>query len=265
MSSSYSGPQLNRPYYQLPPVTTSTPQASRPESILSPWSVSSQSSADHLSLTLPPLFPGDFVEVPSSFHALQSPRIHPFEPPVTALQPTHSPSPPPHSRRQGDLYAVPDSDSPLFLNFENSSQPQSPRSPIPRGSNVVDLTESSPVIMAPSSRKRKPAAEEAQASVKRRQASPPRESQNTLENSPLNTPSTNVEELDMVNIDDDQKLEEFRAKQQEDLIKQQNQEKANKPIKLTDFQCIICLDSPTDLTVTHCGKSVILHIAFMIC
>lgn len=58
----------------------------------------------------------------------------------------------------------------------------------------------------------------------------------------------------MVNIDSDQKLEEFRAKQQEDLIKQQNQEKADKPVKLTDFQCIICLDSPTDLTVTHCGK-----------
>jgi hypothetical protein len=25
-------------------------------------------------------------------------------------------------------------------------------------------------------------------------------------------------------------------------------------VKFTDFQCIICLDSPTDLTVTHCGK-----------
>lgn len=65
-----------------------------------------------------------------------------------------------------------------------------------------------------------------------------------------------VEELDMVEIDSDRKLEEFRKKQQAELINQQNREKADKPVKLTDFQCIICLDSPTDLTVTHCGKFV---------
>lgn len=265
MSSSYSDPQLNRPFYQMTQITIPAPQASRPESALSPWSASSQNSADHLSLTLPPLFPGGFAEVPLSYQHLQSPRVRPFEPPVTVLQTPHSPSPPLHSRRRGDLYAVQDSDSSLFLNFESNSQPQSPRSPIPRPSSVVDLTESSPIIMAPPSRKRKPAAEEAHESAKRRQSSPPSESQNILKNSPSRIASTKVEELDMVNIDNDQKLEEFRAKQQEDLIKQQNQEKADKPVKLTDFQCIICLDSPTDLTVTHCGKFAIIAVPFTIC
>jgi predicted transcriptional regulator len=66
--------------------------------------------------------------------------------------------------------------------------------------------------------------------------------------------ANDVEVLDMVDIDDDQKYNDFKSRQQAGLLKQQNQEKADRPVKLSEFQCIICLDNPTDLTVTHCGS-----------
>jgi len=61
------------------------------------------------------------------------------------------------------------------------------------------------------------------------------------------------EMVDLVDIDDDEKYEDFKAKQQAELIKQQQLDEATKPAKLAEFQCIICMDNPTDLTVTHCG------------
>jgi hypothetical protein len=62
-----------------------------------------------------------------------------------------------------------------------------------------------------------------------------------------------AEVVDLVNLDDDVKYEDFRNKQQEELIKQQNKDESNRPVKLAGFQCIVCMDNPTDLTVTHCG------------
>jgi hypothetical protein len=107
--------------------------------------------------------------------------------------------------------------------------------------------------MAPQSKKRRLSGVEAQAAAKRRQATSLQEGDRG-EGDESNAFEEHIDELDMVNIDDDRKLEEFRNKQREDQIKQQNHEKAEKPVKLSDFQCIICLDSPTDLTVTHCGE-----------
>jgi len=66
-------------------------------------------------------------------------------------------------------------------------------------------------------------------------------------------PTENVEVVDLAENDNLQEYEAAKAKRQEDLIKQQNQEEATKPLKLVEFQCIICMDNPTDLTVTHCG------------
>jgi len=70
-----------------------------------------------------------------------------------------------------------------------------------------------------------------------------------------------VELVDLSAVEGDRQYEDFAAKEealkaqaQADLIKAQNQAEANKPIKLAEFQCIICMDNPTDLTVTHCGK-----------
>lgn len=250
MASAYPDRQPYRPFYTLPPVTISDTQGSRPTSAQSPWSVTSQSSADHLSLTLPSLSPGDLAEDPSLYERLQSPSIYLPEPSATMPYPQqrHSPVIPPQSRPRTEIYSVPDSDpSDLFFNFEGTSQPQSPHPSITRASSIVDLTESSPLNMQATSRKRKPNGEENQTTIKRRRgATPIMGSEEGVENK--------VEEVDLVEIDNDRKLEEFRMKQQAELIKQQNREKADKPLKLSDFQCVICLDSPTDLTVTHCGK-----------
>lgn len=259
MASSYSDHQQYHPFYPLPPLTTTNNQNPRPTSAQSPWSVTSQSSADHLSLTLPslspPFTPGDLAEDPSFYERLQSPSSYLPEPPTTIprSQPQHSPIILPQSRPQAEIYRNFDTPD-LFLNFEEGSQPQSPQPPITRASSVVDLTESPPIDMEAPSRKRKTASEGSHTPFKRRRGATPTGVNEGSNSQSMAPGDAEVEELDMVEIDNDRKLEDFRKKQQAELISQQNREKADKPVKLTDFQCIICLDSPTDLTVTHCGK-----------
>jgi hypothetical protein len=258
-SSAYPDHQQYRPFYTLPPVTTTNNQSSRPTSAQSPWSATSGNSAEHLSLTLPPLSPpftpGDLADDPSFYERLQSPSAYLPEPsvPMPRPQPQDSPIIIPRSHPQAEIYRG--SDTPdFFLNFDDGSLPQSPQPPITRASSIVDLTESPPNDMAPSSRKRKPTSEGNQTPLKRRRGATPIGFDEGSNSQSLGSGGAGVEELDMVEIDSDRKLEEFRKKQQAELISQQNREKADKPVKLTDFQCIICLDSPTDLTVTHCGK-----------
>jgi hypothetical protein len=106
--------------------------------------------------------------------------------------------------------------------------------------------------MAPPSKKRKPIAENETASKRTRIFS-------HAETKPSDLQASEVEVLDMVEVDDDQKYEDFKSKQQAELLKQQTQEKPDKPVKLSEFQCIICLDNPTDLTVTHCGMLHVSH------
>jgi hypothetical protein len=122
---------------------------------------------------------------------------------------------------------------------------------------VVDLTESSPAnnnnntttsAMAP--RKRKADTPGEGRSSKAPRASASRRSVST----PAAPPKVESPEMvDLVDIEDDEQYEDFKAKQQAELIKQQQLDEANKPAKLAEFQCIICMDNPTDLTVTHCG------------
>jgi hypothetical protein len=255
----YSDHQQYPPFYALSQVTTTNNQNSRPASAQSPWSATSGSSAEHLSLTLPslspPFTPGDLAEDPSIYERLQSPSSYLPEPsgPMPRSQPQDSPIILPRLRPQAESYRGLDAPD-LFLNFEDNSLPQSPQQPITRASSIVDLTESPPSEMAPSSRKRKPTSEGNQMSPKRRRGTTPIGFDEGSNSQSVGAKDANVEEIDMVEIDSDRKLEEFRKKQQEERISQQNREKADKPVKLTDFQCIICLDSPTDLTVTHCGK-----------
>jgi len=63
----------------------------------------------------------------------------------------------------------------------------------------------------------------------------------------------NVQLVDLSGVDDSTQYEQLRAKEQAESIKQQALAQANKPVKLAEFQCIICMDNPTDLTITHCG------------
>ncbi|KAG9242095.1 hypothetical protein BJ878DRAFT_544589 [Calycina marina] len=59
--------------------------------------------------------------------------------------------------------------------------------------------------------------------------------------------------VDLLDIDSHESYEAIKAKEHANIIARQKLEEANRPVKLSDFQCIICLDSPTDLTTTHCG------------
>jgi selenocysteine lyase/cysteine desulfurase len=80
----------------------------------------------------------------------------------------------------------------------------------------------------------------------------------TLSNSSPTQPKTrfqslDIEELDLVHVNDNEAYRNYQSQTQAEALKLQRQEEADKPIKLSAFQCIICLDNPTDLTVTFCG------------
>ncbi|KAF7900056.1 hypothetical protein EAF00_004392 [Botryotinia globosa] len=127
---------------------------------------------------------------------------------------------------------------------------------------VVDLTESSPAMVPPPERRRalsgtslRPATLTRPKSPKRRK--PVLSKSTSAKRRKLSPSETKPEEdVEVVDLAENSNLEEYeaaKAKRQEDLIKQQNQDEATKPVKLVEFQCIICMDNPTDLTVTHCG------------
>jgi len=59
-----------------------------------------------------------------------------------------------------------------------------------------------------------------------------------------------IEEIDLTEAGSNNKL---LAKAREDLLKMQKVDGPEKP-KLADFKCVICLDDPTDLAATPCGK-----------
>ena len=60
---------------------------------------------------------------------------------------------------------------------------------------------------------------------------------------------TEIEEIDLIDVDDDTKLSNAL---QEEAIRSQ-QAAAEKPAKLSDLQCVICLEKLTDMTITKCG------------
>lgn len=57
-------------------------------------------------------------------------------------------------------------------------------------------------------------------------------------------------------VDDDAGLSKVLEQQRMATIKAQ-QEQANKPVKLSTLQCIICMENMKDLTATHCGSLVL--------
>lgn len=263
-----SSNDFNSPYSYSPPYS---PPDGNSNVSRSPWSASSQTGSGFDSLTLPPLNPdSNFTDLPSFnpsqyFDAL--PRLSspdPFLPdPATARQREDQQSPSNQQARrhspQLSQYRVNQSESPdpfeNFVDYTSEPEAQSP-SQMPsrshnttRSSSVVDLTESSP--MAPNRKRKAEDQGEGRATkVSRASGSASRSSRSTP-TSQLKYENADI--VDLVNVEDEAQYADFRAKQQAEAIKQQAQEEANRPIKLAEFQCIICMDNPTDLTVTHCG------------
>lgn len=65
--------------------------------------------------------------------------------------------------------------------------------------------------------------------------------------------SHKIEEVDLRDVGNDKGLLKVLEQQRMATIKAQ-QEQANKPIKLSTLQCIICMENMKDLTSTHCGR-----------
>lgn len=113
---------------------------------------------------------------------------------------------------------------------------------------VFDLTDSPPVTVSEETGKRLATS-----------TTDERPTKNARVNSSGDASKTRIkmsEEIDMVDLRDVDTMaqwEEKKAKEAAEALKERNLMEANKPFKLSDFQCIICMDSPTDLTITHCG------------
>jgi len=240
-------------FFILPPLNH---EAYRPAHTESPWSASSHNLGDHLSLTLPSITPGDLAENSSLFYRLQSPSNLLSEAPISALsqRDSHRSSQLSRPRPVASHSLDPFSASPVDL----SSLFGSPPPQVSRASSIVDLTESSPGTMAPQYGKRerdRTLGEPTSAQQKKRRttSTPKKESKPKEENVFRDHSSEEIEQVDLVDVDDDVKYADYRSSQQAAMLKQQQEDDAIKYSKLSKFTCIICLDNPTDLSVTACG------------
>ncbi len=72
---------------------------------------------------------------------------------------------------------------------------------------------------------------------------------------------TKIEEADLTDVNDDNALLEILEKQRDQQREQQRlkaikaqQDLAKQPVTFSSLKCIICMETMTDVTVTHCGK-----------
>lgn len=63
--------------------------------------------------------------------------------------------------------------------------------------------------------------------------------------------SSPVEEVDL--MDDTNQLQSALQKQRVEQMKAQERP-SDKPLRLSTLTCVICMDTPTDITATSCGK-----------
>ncbi|KAL2075242.1 hypothetical protein VTL71DRAFT_185 [Oculimacula yallundae] len=247
----------------------------------SPWS-SSSTSTDFDSLTLPPINPdNNDSELPSlsnprffdALSRIQAP-IFSVPGPSTAAVNTNTNSrpqsrtsqtnqePPPSNQQQRrtpppvSQYRLAGFESPDpfdDLNFDDffPAPEQIPSASSSRRSSFVDLTRSSPDMAPATSRKRKATTPAAGRASKVTKNSTSKVSRPT--SAAGKKEMADVQTIDLVDIDDKEEYDERMRKEQAEMIKKQNQAEATKSVKLAEFQCIICMDNPTDLTVTFCG------------
>ena len=135
--------------------------------------------------------------------------------------------------------------------------------PFPRIPNdFVDLTDDNADLdMPPMRSRRRPSRPRPSASASSQGADRPGKRRKTAA-SPgqhqrsVNKGDSDIEEIDLKDVDDDNGLSKALQKQQEMAIKAQRKEESDKPLKLSSLQCIICLESMTDITATNCGEFV---------
>ena len=125
-------------------------------------------------------------------------------------------------------------------------------------SEFVDLTnEASPPTMPPTTRTKRRASRSipsdapstAESSNKRRKTALRGEGREKMMKEVIDPA-----EVDLTQVNDDNSLDKVLETQQEMAIKAQREEQGDKPVRFSGLQCIICLETMTNITATHCGK-----------
>ena len=138
----------------------------------------------------------------------------------------------------------------------------------PERAGAIDLT-TSPIMPRQTARSsgngRKRAAPNANSPSDSQQQSddisPPRAKRTKTSQDPVSQPAAEAladpfgspgkeDEVDLVNVDNDEEYAEAQRKRREE---------SETVVKLASQQCVICLDQPEGLTVTHCGMSPTRH------
>ena len=112
-------------------------------------------------------------------------------------------------------------------------------------STYVDLTEDSPAMPGPAR------SERGRRTLSRRTselASPPAKRRRNL------TKATSIEEVDLRDVDSESDLARVLERQRAATVREQ-QEQADKPTKLAEVTCVVCMEELTNMTATHCGKT----------
>lgn len=132
--------------------------------------------------------------------------------------------------------------------------------PFPRIPNdFVDLTDdNADPDMPPTRNRRRPSRPPPSGSASSQGADRPSKRRKTAASpkhqKPVKKEDSDIEEIDLKDVDDDSGLSKALQKQQEMAIKAQRKEESDKPLKLSSLQCIICLENMTDITATSCGE-----------
>ncbi|KAI9760889.1 MAG: hypothetical protein M4579_001390 [Chaenotheca gracillima] len=64
-----------------------------------------------------------------------------------------------------------------------------------------------------------------------------------------------IEQIDLQDVEDDSGVSALLKKQREDQIQAlRNESREGQPTRISSVQCVICLEPPTNLTSTNCGK-----------
>ena len=121
-----------------------------------------------------------------------------------------------------------------------------PNTPHSRSHNAfVDLTDDSPV-MRPSERL-------AQANYNISDGEPP-DGPSAKRRKTKGGVKEEIEEVDLRDVDDDNDLARVLEEQRLATVRAQQAE-ADKPTKLANVTCVVCMDDITNITATHCGTS----------
>ncbi|KAF6222182.1 hypothetical protein HO133_001268 [Letharia lupina] len=118
-------------------------------------------------------------------------------------------------------------------------------------SDFVDLTaDSSPPNMPPANSQRRQPPSRMSRNTSSVPSNPAK--RRKTEASQSSNAAHTIEEVDLRDVDDDTGLFKVLEQQRMATIKAQK-EQANKPVRLSTLQCIICMENMKDLTATHCG------------